>query len=66
MSLAEKLYLVMVMTMFVSFGILLATLSWLDSREDKAAQWQDRKTLKAAQRGHNKSQPMGQSAAISH
>jgi hypothetical protein len=30
MSLAEKLYLVMVVSMLVSFGVLLATLYWLD------------------------------------
>jgi high-affinity Fe2+/Pb2+ permease len=66
MSLAEKLYLVMVVSMFVSFGVLLATLSWLDSREEKAAQWNDRKKTMAVQRNKNVSQPMGHSPAASH
>jgi hypothetical protein len=64
MSLAEKLYLVMVVSMFVSFGVLLATLSWLDSREEKAAQWNDRKKTMAVQRNKNVSQPMGHSPAL--
>lgn len=66
MSLAEKLYLVLVVSMFVSFGVLLATLSWLDSKEEKAARWNERKKTLAVQRSKNASQPMGRSAAASH
>ncbi len=42
MSLGEKLYLTVVMTMFVSFAILMATLCWLDAREDKIRRKQAR------------------------
>ena len=35
MSLGEKLYLAVVMAMFVSFAVLMVTLCWLDAREDK-------------------------------
>ena len=37
MSLPEKIYLAMVLTAFTSFAILLATLAWLDGRQDKKA-----------------------------
>ncbi len=36
MSLMEKLYLAMVMVLFVSFAILLMTLSWTDAKLDRA------------------------------
>jgi hypothetical protein len=36
MSIGEKLYLVLVVSMFTSFVVLTAILSWLDSRQDKA------------------------------
>ena len=42
MSLGEKLYLAVVMTMFVSFAVLMLTLCWLDAREGKVRRKQVR------------------------
>ena len=66
MSLGEKLYLVLIVSTFVSFGVLLGTLSWLDSKEEKVARWNDRKKTLAVQRSKNVSQARGQSAAVAH
>jgi uncharacterized membrane protein YcaP (DUF421 family) len=50
MSLGEKLYLVMIVSLFISFIMLVATLSWLDAKEEKVRRWQDRKAVLATQR----------------
>ena len=38
MSIGEEVYLGLVLSLFLLFGVLLATLSWLDLRVDKAKQ----------------------------
>jgi hypothetical protein len=50
MSFGEKLYLVMIVSLFISFIVLLATLCWLDAKEEKIRRWQDRKAVLATQR----------------
>jgi hypothetical protein len=50
MSFDEKLYLVMIVSLFVSFIVLFATLCWLDAKEEKIRRWQDRKAVLAIQR----------------
>jgi high-affinity Fe2+/Pb2+ permease len=47
MSLGEKLYLTMILVLFLSFGLLMASLCWLDAIEDKA---QRRRERRAAER----------------
>jgi len=42
MSLGEQLFLGMVVAVFVGYGILLATLCWLDGRYDKQPRAADR------------------------
>lgn len=37
MSIAEKVYLGMVLFLFFGFMLLVATLSWLDAKENRAA-----------------------------
>ncbi len=46
MSIGEKLYLVMAVSMFASFGILLAILSWLDSKDDRISRARARQQTK--------------------
>jgi hypothetical protein len=50
MSFGEKLYLVVIASLFISFIVLFATLCWLDAKEEKIKRWQDRKAFLAAQR----------------
>jgi hypothetical protein len=45
MSFGEKLYLGMVVGVFVSFGVLMVSLCWLDSIEDRAQPHRNPKPL---------------------
>ena len=48
MSLGEKIYLAMVVSMFVMFMVLLATLSWLDAKDARL----ERRRQRALQTEH--------------
>jgi hypothetical protein len=50
MSFGEKLYLVVIVSMFISFIVLFATLCWLDAKDEKIKRWHDRKAALATQR----------------
>jgi hypothetical protein len=50
MSFGEKLYLVVIASLFISFIVLFATLCWLDAKDEKIKRWQDRKAALATQR----------------
>lgn len=43
MSLAEKIYLAMIVFMFVAFMVLMATLCWLDGKEDRIQRRRERR-----------------------
>jgi hypothetical protein len=50
MSFGEKLYLGMIVSLFIAFIVLFATLCWLDAKDERIKRRQDRKAAFAAQR----------------
>lgn len=50
MSIGEKIYLAVVVLMFVSFMVLMVTLCALDARDEKLKRWRDRKSSLEAER----------------
>ncbi|MDB5397592.1 MAG: hypothetical protein JWM91_5098 [Rhodospirillales bacterium] len=67
MSLGEKIYLALVVVMFVSFGIVMGTLSWLDARNDKIRLRSKANELRVARRNRDVLQlPRPHLASVSH
>lgn len=62
MSFGEKIYLAVVVSMFVSFAIMMVTLCALDARDEKLKRWRERKNSLEAQRTkavHHAAAPVG-------
>lgn len=65
MSFGEKIYLAMVISMFVSFIVLFGALCWLDAKDERVKRSRDRKDTLAIQRSKTVTPAPASTGAVS-